>query len=79
MRNEMNIFGIKILTKKGLEKLEGEAFSRAVSELVGLLRKKDKIFLEPMTMVGDHQTVTNCAFLGNGYLVISTAFEEKMK
>lgn len=41
------------------------AEERAVSRLVELLSKKDSIHLDTMTLVGDHQTILNCAFLGS--------------
>jgi hypothetical protein len=59
------MFGIKIVTKKELEKIESIAKNKAMAELIELLRKKDKIILEPMTLVGDHQIVKDCVFFSN--------------
>ena len=60
------MFGLKIVTKKGFREIETAANNKAVSELVTLLRKKDKIILEPMTLFGDGQQITDCVFLGIG-------------
>ena len=46
-----------------------EAHDEAIVEIIELLRKKDKIFLEPVTIVGSNQTITNCVFLGTGLRV----------
>jgi len=62
------MFGIRVVTKKKLEKVKqdakSQAFAEAMVELVALLRHKDRIYLEPVTLVGHSQTVQNCAFLG---------------
>jgi len=62
------MFGIRIVTKRGLEKIrqdaKSEAFAEAVVELVALLQRKDRIYLEPVTLVGNSQIVQDCAFLG---------------
>lgn len=57
------MFGIRIVTKKGLERIEQNAKNHAIAELVALLRQKDKIYLEPVTLVGDGQVVRDCVFL----------------
>lgn len=59
------MFGIKIVTKKMFAEIERNAKNKAIAEIVELLRKKDKIILEPMTLIGDHQTITECVFFGN--------------
>lgn len=62
------MFGIRVVTRKGLEKIKqdakSQAFAEAMVELVALLRCKDRIYLEPVTLVGHSQTVQDCAFLG---------------
>jgi len=60
----MKLFGIHITTKRGLEAIEIAAHNAAVSHLVDLLRQSDKVHLEPVTLVGDNQVITNCMFLG---------------
>jgi hypothetical protein len=57
------MFGLQIVTKSRLAQIKIEAEIKAVYDLVALLKKKDKIFVEPVTLVGDKQKITNCAFL----------------
>jgi hypothetical protein len=57
------MFGIKIVTKKGMAQIESNAKNQAIIELVELFKKKDKIFIEPVTLIGDNQNISNCAFL----------------
>jgi hypothetical protein len=63
------MFGITIMTnKKRAELMHGvktQAESDTFNKMVWLLRQKDKIYLDPLTLWGDNQTVTNCAFFGN--------------
>jgi len=62
------MFGIRIVTKKRLARIKrdakSEAFAEAVVELVALLRRKDRIYLEPVTLIGDGLTIRDCVFLG---------------
>lgn len=58
------MFGIKILTKRGLAEIKRNAKNQAVVDLIALLKQKDKIYIEPVTLVGDNQTIGNCAFIG---------------
>lgn len=58
------MFGIRIVTKKRLREIERVAEDRAVAQLVALLRRKDRIYLEPVTLVGHNSTIQDCAFLG---------------
>ncbi len=60
------MFGLQIVTKKKLAQIKSDAEDKALSNLVELLKKKDKIFVEPVTMFGDHQKVTDCVFFGLG-------------
>jgi len=64
------MFGIKILTKKkyqiSLKEAHEEGERHAMVKLVELLRQKDKIYLEPVTIIGSHEIVQNCAFLSTG-------------
>jgi hypothetical protein len=61
------MFGLKLVTKKQLAEIEWMAKNKAVADLVELLRKKDKIFIEPVTLVGDNQVIRDCVFLGTGH------------
>lgn len=59
------MLGLKVMTKRGLDRLRGEIareeFNRALAEIVGLLRGKENIYLEPVKM-GPHATVKNSVF-----------------
>jgi hypothetical protein len=59
------MFGIKIVTKKGFEEIREKAERKAIADMVELLLKKDKIFLEPVILFGDNQNVNECVFFGN--------------
>jgi len=72
----MNIFGLKILTKKRFAEVERCAEAKALYDLIGLLRKADRIFLEPVILNGDNQIVSDCVFLGYGLTVNSSDGEE---
>jgi len=67
------MFGIRVITKQGLEKLEAAAKNQALADLIDLLRKADRIVLEPMTLVGDNQTIAHNVFLGTGLTIKSSA------
>jgi len=60
----LEFFGFTILTKSQLHEIKTNAQDRAVADLVSLLRKSDKIFLEPVTLIGDNQIIQYCTFLG---------------
>jgi len=62
--DKQNMLGLKIVTKSGLVRIEQNARNQALADLVELLREKDKIYLEPVTIVGDGQTIQDCVFLG---------------
>ena len=65
------MFGLKIVTKKKMREINRNAENQALYTLITMLKDKDKIFLETVTLHGDNQTITNCAFLGcGGNLVI---------
>jgi hypothetical protein len=70
------MFGLQIITKKKLNEIERNAQNKAIAELVNLLRKKDKIYLEPVTMNGDNQTISDCIFFavsGNALTIYPSA------
>ncbi len=73
----MDIFGLKILTKKGQEKLKQDMKAQATTEMVEFLcNVEGKIILdpkevfskktisEPLTIIGNNQIVANCIFHG---------------
>jgi len=66
----VKLFGMILTTKKHHQRELRQAEDRALSGLVELLRKKDSIYLEPVTLIGDGQVITDCVFLG-GMEVIS--------
>jgi hypothetical protein len=59
------MFGLQIVNKKKLEEIKASAKGDAFIELMNILRNKDKIFLDPVTLVGNNQTITNSVFFGN--------------
>ena len=59
------MFGLKIVTKKKMREMNQNARNQALYTLITMLKDKDKIFLETVTLYGDNQTITNCAFLGS--------------
>lgn len=63
------MFGIKLVTKKGFEKIKQDAQNKSLADLVELLLKKDRIFVEPLTLIGDYQTIRDCVFLSGGIVV----------
>ena len=70
------MFGLKIVTKRGLEKIKTEEYNKVLADVIELLRKKDKIILEPMAISGDGATIQNNLFLGVGLMEFK---KEKMK
>jgi len=58
------MFGLKLITQKQLAEINRSAYNEALANIIALLRNKDNIYLEPVTMEGSGQTITNCAFLG---------------
>ena len=58
-----------IIRKKRLERRLRSKFEdgrrEGLWEIVGLLKKKDKIYLEPITMIGDNQTLSDSVIFGN--------------
>jgi len=67
------MFGLRIVTKKQLLKIESAARAEAIADLVTILKNKDRIFLAPVTLVGDNQAITDCAFLGTGDQLLTVA------
>ena len=65
------MFGLKIVTKKKLREMEHIAKNQALCDLIALLKKSDKIFLEPVVLNGDNQEISNCVFLDCGVTVNS--------
>jgi hypothetical protein len=66
------MFGLMILTKSKLEKItetirETEyeiAYHNAMREIVDILKQSDKVYLEPVNIVGDKVALGNSTFLG---------------
>ena len=76
-----------IIRKKRLEQLlrsrHEDGKREGLWEIVGLLKKKDKIYLEPLTIAGDNQHICMCAFFGTGketgMLVLKSKSTERPK
>lgn len=60
----MKILGIVIIREQALEDMKQKAHRDAVANIIEVLRKKDSIYLEPVTME-QTSSITNCAFFGN--------------
>ena len=58
------MFGLRIVTRRGLGRIRARAYNDALGDIVAMLRNRDAIYLEPVTLVGDYATIQNCAFLG---------------
>ena len=72
------MFGLKIVTKRGLEKIKTEEYNKVLADVIELLREADKIILEPMTISGDGAIIQNNLFLGVGLTSLDFK-KEKMK
>lgn len=59
------MFGLKLVTKNGMEKIEQEARDKALREFIEILKCKNKIYLKPLTLKGDYQKISDNAFFGN--------------
>jgi hypothetical protein len=59
---------MKLLTNKQYTAMQrgmvAEAQVKAYDDLIAILRKADHVFLEPVTLEGDGQTISDCVFLG---------------
>lgn len=78
----MKLLGIVITTRRQREKELQVAEDRALFGMVDLLRKKDKIYLEPVTLVGDRQIVVDNVFLGpmaGPMLTVVSSFDGELK
>jgi hypothetical protein len=82
------MFGIKIFTNAKFEEVKREIrqqeYSVALSKLIEVLSKSDKVFLKPVKMNGDGCSIVNCMLLdtevsmnGDGQIVINNVFEGK--
>lgn len=60
------MFGLMIVTKNKLDKIKKQAKEQAISELVQLLLKKDKIYLEPVVINGGGARISDCVFFAVG-------------
>lgn len=72
------------ITRKKYEQriaeIDTKSQADAIKKLVDLLRNSDKIYLEPVTLIGDNQTIRNCTFLGiNGTALTIKAANDKME
>ena len=70
------------VTKKKMRQISREQHDQALAEFVQMLRKKDKIYLEPVTLVGDNQNIQNCMFISNfknqsGLYIVSNKKKEE--
>ena len=67
------------IRKKKFESKLKDAKSEALWEFVNLLRTKDKVYLESLTLVGDGHSIGNCAFFGSPGMEIKSAHDEPLK
>jgi len=67
------------IRKKKLERKLRDAKSEALWEFVNLLRTKDKVYLEPLTLVGDGHSIGNCVFFGSPGMEIKSAHDKPLK
>ena len=67
------------IRKKKFESKLRDAKSEALWEFVNLLRTKDKIYLEPLTLVGDGHSIGNCAFFGTPGMEIKSSYDKQLK
>ena len=73
------MFGIVIATKRRYRQELQRAEDRALSRLVSLLQKKDSIYLEPVTLVGNGQTITDCVFLGSPEMKVVSTYKDVLE
>ena len=60
------MFGLKLMRKRTFEKKQEDARNRGLWDLVELLRtKKNNIYLDQVTLVGDHQTLNDNLIMVN--------------
>jgi len=61
------MFGLRIVTKKKLVEINDKARKEAIGDIVDLLNKKDKIYLEPVTIYAPEGglKVTENVFFGS--------------
>lgn len=54
----------RIVTKRRLQQMRQEVKNEVIVEIVQLLRKADRIFLEPVTINAANATIKDCVFFG---------------
>ena len=54
------------LSHRQMRKWKAEEFTKAVAHVRATVAKSDKVYMEPVTLVGDNQTIENCTFFGTG-------------
>ncbi len=55
------------LNHRAVRKWKQEDYDKSVAYIRGTIEKSDKVYMEQVTLVGDHQTIDNCTiFAVNG-------------
>ena len=54
------------LSHRQMRKWKAQEFSKAVAHVRATVEKSDKVYMEPVTLVGGGQTIANCTFFGMG-------------
>ena len=57
-------FIIRYLFPSTHRAIRGEGYQAAIKDILVF---KDKIYTQPVTLVGDHKSIENCTFLGGEY------------
>ena len=60
----MTEFIIRYLFPSTHRAIRGEGYQAAIKDILVF---KDKIYADPVTLVGDNQTILNCTFLGSEF------------
>jgi len=59
----VHIFGYTIIHKKTLQEVEKAAYDKALLNLIEILEKADKVYVNPVEITGPAK-FENCVFLG---------------
>jgi len=59
------MFGLKLMRKRTFEKKQEDARNRGLWDFVELLRSKKTIYLDQVTLVGNHQTLSDSLIMMN--------------
>lgn len=60
----MKLFGFNLLTDYEILNIKLESREKVRQEIIGMLKMKDKIYLEPVTITIPEANIHNCVFFG---------------